>query len=113
MQTSTEIERLNAIKVLIKTLTRQEQEHLLRHLSETLGPVEHPRRGDVIRAITSILPERSDWTIKEIKRRVLEEHGIPATPKEVHNAIGYLARTGLIQGAGYGRYTVQGTSADQ
>jgi predicted transcriptional regulator of viral defense system len=43
----------------------------------------------------------------ELKARI-KEQGIEAKPKEVYNAVGYLAKRGHIRRVGYGRYIVDG-----
>lgn len=100
-------ERLFAIKTLIKTLNREEQELLLQHLTEAVGS-NQLRRGDVLGVIASILPLRRDWTVEQLKQQVIDEHRVPASPKEIYNAVGYLARTGRLQRVGYGRYIYNG-----
>lgn len=104
---SVSLERLSAIKSLIKTLSREEQEHLLRYLTELIGETQL-RRGDVLGVIAHILPRQKDWTVGEIKQRVVEEHGLPASSKEIYNALGYLSRTGRLQRVGYGQYIFNG-----
>ena len=102
-------ERLSALKSLIKTtLSREEQELLVRYLSEIVGPVNQPRRGDVVSLIASIIPHRKDWTVGDIKQSVIQEHGVPASSKEIYNAIGYLSHTGQLKRVAYGQYIFNG-----
>jgi hypothetical protein len=101
-------ERVAAIKSLVKTtLSRDEQEQLIRELSEMVGTGQ-VRRGAVVGAIAQILHLRDHWTVREIKERIIEEQRIPASGKEIHNAVGYLTRIGRLQRVGYGKYLVAG-----
>jgi predicted transcriptional regulator of viral defense system len=66
-----------------------------------------PRAGEVLGAIVRLLPQRESWTVAELKQTI-DERGIPATPREVYNAVSYLARKGHIRRVGYGRYLIDG-----
>ena len=54
-----------------------------------------------------ILIHRVKWSVPEIKEK-MAEHGVSAAPKDIYNAIGYLARRGYVRRVGYGRYVVDG-----
>jgi hypothetical protein len=80
-----------------------------------LRPIPTPRAGEVLEAIVKLLPLRKDWTAHRFKAEVSAK-GVNASPKEIYNAIGYLARKGHIQRVGYGQYVVGGAvfvSADE
>jgi len=95
------------VKRLINELPPDEQERLLNEITEKLRPIPAPRAGDVLSAIVRLLPRRRDWTMEELKQGV-SQRGIEASPKEVHNAVGYLVRKGRMRRVGYGRYVLDG-----
>jgi hypothetical protein len=51
--------------------------------------------------------QRRDWTAPEV-RAELSERGIQSEPKQIHNVLNYLARTGQIKRVGRGRYLLMG-----
>jgi hypothetical protein len=97
----------DAIRTLIGNLSRDEQDRILAELLEILRPIPAPRAGELLGVVVKFLPQRKDWSVDEIRRRI-EEKGIGATSKEIYNAIGYLNRKGHVRRVGYGRYVVQG-----
>jgi hypothetical protein len=97
-----------AIEKLIRQFARpEEQDEVLRRVTDRLRPIPAPRAGDVLEALVISLPRRREWTVEEIKTELVER-GVSAKPKEVYNAIGYLARKNHIRRVGYGRYVVDG-----
>jgi hypothetical protein len=66
-----------------------------------------PRAGEVLGAIVHLFPQRESWSVAELKQTI-DDKGIMATPKEVYNAVSYLARKGHIRRVGYGRYLIDG-----
>ena len=99
---------LALIQTLIATLPQKEQQQFYREIADKVRPLLALRAGEVLGAIVQLLPKRKDWTVSEIKQRI-DEQGVSASPKEVYNAISYLARTGKVTRVGYGRYVVDGT----
>jgi len=53
------------------------------------------------------MPRNAEFTVEDAKKEVASQ-GVEATPKQIFNAIGYLARKGHIRRRGYGRYLVGG-----
>jgi hypothetical protein len=102
------VQQLRAtIKTMIGWLPPAEREQFLREISATLRPATNPKAGDVLATIVQLLPKQKTWTVAELKQRI-DDRGVAATPKEVYNAVGYLARRGRITRVGYGRYLADG-----
>jgi len=100
---------------VFEALSDEDRQDVLDKLIEMLRPIPTPRAGEVLEAIVKLLPLRRDWTAQHLKAEVSAK-GVSASPKEIYNAIGYLARKGHIQRVGYGHYVVGGTvivSADE
>jgi hypothetical protein len=98
---------VSAIKTLIAGLPHPEQERVLVELNRLFRPIPTGRAGDVLSAIVRLLPSRPDWKVEDLRRSV-DAQNVEATPKEVYNALSYLARKGRIRRVGYGRYIVDG-----
>jgi hypothetical protein len=98
-------ERMRLIRVLIDGLPREARAQLVRELSVDTIDARGPT--DVITRILRLVPNGQTVTAAEL-RKVVAERGVEAEPKEVYNAIGYLARSGRLKRTGYGRYTVYG-----
>ncbi|SRR5260221_10055802 len=98
---------LALIRTLVGSLPQQDQARLLREIAEKIRPMSAPRAGEVLGTIAQLLPLQRAWSVAELKERV-DKEGVSASPKEVYNAIGYLARTGRVRRVGYGRYVVDG-----
>ncbi len=66
-----------------------------------------PKAGAVLGAVVRVLEreraKRRTWKMDEIKRGVAAE-GVKADPRQVFNAVGYLARRGRVKQVGYGEY---------
>jgi len=96
---------LSAIKTLIKGLPADQRQDALSDLVATFRPIPAPRAGasQVLGELIRLLPERRSWTVEAVKN-LIDERGIEATPKEIHNALGYLNRKGCgfrLKPAGY------------
>lgn len=98
---------LAAIKTLVEGLSPEERARVLSEITEIIRPISAPRAGEILGKIIKLLPRQKNWTVEELKQQVAEE-GIEAEPKEVYNAVSYLARKGHIRRIGYGRYVVDG-----
>jgi hypothetical protein len=98
---------LALIQTLLGSLPQQDQERFFREIADKVRPMPPSRAGDVLGAIVQLLPQRRKWTVAELKQRI-GERGVSASPKDVYNAIGYLARKGRVTRVGYGRYVVDG-----
>jgi hypothetical protein len=98
---------VSAIKTLIAGLPHSEQERVLTELDKLIRPIHAPRAGDVLSAVVRLLPTRRDWKVEDL-RRSIEAEQVEAAPKEVYNALSYLARKGRVRRVGYGRYIVDG-----
>jgi hypothetical protein len=99
-----------AIKLLADDLSPEEQDWVLNKITEELRPIATPKAGDVLGALVRLLPKRRDgqqWTAQDLKQEI-DQQGVEATTKEVHNAIGYLRRIGKVRRVAYGRYVVDG-----
>jgi hypothetical protein len=97
----------DAIKTLVSGLGPGERARLLDEITVIIRPIPTPRAGALMSIIVRLLPNRKSWTIDELKRGVAEQ-GVEAAPKEVYNAVSYLARKKHIRRVGYGRYIVEG-----
>ena len=91
-----ERERLLAVIDLLCGLLPPEQEPLLRKIVATVRPIIVPRAGNVLGAISSLLPQRPEWTTGEIKQEI-KSLGMEASAKEIYNALGYLVRKGYVK----------------
>jgi hypothetical protein len=97
----------NLIKTLLASLPDADRARFLHELSTAIKPMSGPRAGEVLGAIVQLFPKRESWTVSELKQ-LIDDRGINATPKEVYNAVSYLARRGHIRRVGYGRYLIDG-----
>ena len=93
--------------MLLSTLSPDVQDRVLTEWLAELRPISTPRAGDVLGTIVRLLPRQKDWTVDDLKKRIVEA-GVGASSKEVYNAVGYLTRKGHIRRVGYGRYVVDG-----
>ncbi|HZP08385.1 hypothetical protein [Methyloceanibacter sp.] len=98
---------MGGIKAFVSMLSLEQQERLLREMTEMIRPIPTTRAGEVLDMIARLLPERRNWTVSDLKQSVLKE-GVTASAKEIYNAVGYLNRKGHIRRVGYGRYVVDG-----
>ncbi len=98
---------LDLIKTLLASLPEADRARFLHELTATIRPMSGPRAGEVLGAIVRLLPQRESWTVAELKQTI-DQRGISATPREVYNAVSYLARKGHIRRVGYGRYLIDG-----
>ena len=96
---------IDAIKLLLSTLPRDEQLRVLQELTREVQPISAPRAGGVLGTIVRWIPPKRQWTVEDAKRGVAEQ-GVSASPKEVHNAIAYLTRKRRIRRISYGLYMV-------
>jgi hypothetical protein len=95
----------DAIKLLLSTLSPDDQERVLDEITQVLRPIPAPRAGAVLGAVVQLLPRRTEWTVQDLKQEIAAR-GVDATPKEVYNSLGYLTRQKRIRRVGYGRYLV-------
>lgn len=93
------------IKALLASLPEVERASVMKRVTRTLPPDPNPRAGPVLEAVVNALPSRGERTVAEIKDAV-EAQGVMAKPKEIYNAITYLARRGQIKQVGYSRYLI-------
>lgn len=96
-----------AIKQLYRALPEESRAEVLRELATTASAIPTPRGGPVLGAMAKILALRVQWSVPDIKQQIAEL-GVEAAPKDIYNAIGYLARRGYVRRVGYGRYVVEG-----
>jgi hypothetical protein len=99
---------LALVNTLIDSLPPQAKEHFLRTVAESLRPAIVPRAGEVLGTIVRFLSNRKDFTVAELRRQIIDEQGVNASPKAIYNAIGYLTRRQHIRRVGYGRYLIDG-----
>jgi len=98
------------IEALWSRLPEADRATVLRRLSMKIPRSPTPRAGPVLDSVVSVLLRKHSWSVSEIKEAVAND-GIEAKPKEIYNAIGYLARRGQIRQVGYGRYYIVGIGA--
>ncbi len=96
-----------AILKLFSELSPVEQAQVFAELSKSVNSIPAPRAGDVLGTLIRVLPRTGQCTVGEIKQNI-KAAGVPASPKEIHNALGYLTRKGQIRRVGYGRYLFNG-----
>jgi hypothetical protein len=96
-----------AIERELQGLSPEERLAVLREVEARVLPMAAPRAKGVLGTLVRLLPHRREWTIEEVRQEVAA-NGIEATPKEVFNALGHLARSKRIKRAGYGRFIVEG-----
>ena len=97
----------DAINTLLSSFPPQEQDQILRKITENLCSLPTPKAREVLGVIVRLFPQHESWTVEDLKHRI-SERGIEANPKQVYNAIGYLNRKGHIRRIGYGRYVFNG-----
>jgi hypothetical protein len=97
----------DAINTLLSPLQPQEQDRILRKITENLCHLPTPKAREVLGVIVRLFPQNESWTVDALKQRI-SERGIEANQKQVYNAIGYLNRKGHIRRIGYGRYVFDG-----
>jgi hypothetical protein len=95
------------IKRMIGWLPPDHREDFLRELGVPDRSTAHPKAGDVLATIIHLLPTQKNWTVAELKQKI-SDSGLEARPKEIYNALGYLARHDRITRIGYGQYLVDG-----
>jgi hypothetical protein len=98
---------VNAIKQLVSGLSSADRARVLREITEIIRPIPVARAGEVLGAVVRLLPAQKTWTVDQLKQSIADQ-GLEAPPKEVYNAVSYLARKGHIRRVGYGRYVVEG-----
>jgi len=97
----------DTINTLLSPFPLQEQDRILRKITENLCRLPTPKAREVLGVIVRLFPQNESWTVEALKQRI-SERGIEANPKQVYNAIGYLNRKGHIRRIGYGRYVANG-----
>lgn len=98
------------IEALLSRLPDTDRATVLRRLSKKVPRGPTPRAGPVLDSVVNVLPRKESWSVSEIKEAVADD-GVEAKPKEIYNAISYLARRGQIKQVGYGRYFIVGVGA--
>jgi hypothetical protein len=98
---------LVAIKGLFLSLPSASRQAILRELASSAPPIPTPRGGPLLSTIARILASRVEWSVPDIKEEI-RKSGLDALPKDIYNAVGYLARRGYVRRVGYGRYLVEG-----
>ncbi len=98
---------LSAIKAALADLSPLQRAQLLAELAVLQPALSAPRAGEILGKIIRLLPRQRTWTVEQVKQCVADE-GISAEPKDVYNAMTYLARKGRITRLGYGRYSIDG-----
>jgi hypothetical protein len=97
---------IDSIKALLALLPPDERDRALQEITETIKPFPPARAEKVLGKILQF-PRDKSWSVDELKDKIAA-CGIEAKPKEVYNAVSYLARKGHIRRIGYGRYVVDG-----
>jgi hypothetical protein len=97
----------DAINTLLSPFPPQEQDRILRKITENLCHLPTPKAREVLGVIVRLFPQNESWTVEALKQRI-SERGIEANTKQVYNAVGYLNRKGHIRRVSYGRYVFNG-----
>lgn len=97
----------DSIRALLDMLPPHERSRIVAELAEHERHLPQAKSEQVFGTIIRLFPRDTTWTMDELKARI-KEQGIEAKPKEVYNAVGYLAKRGHIRRVGYGRYIVDG-----
>ncbi|RWY83430.1 hypothetical protein EHI44_22130 [Rhizobium leguminosarum] len=97
----------DTIKFMLVNLPQEDREAILSEIIEFVRPIPVEKAGDVLGAVVKFIQTKQDVTVNKVKEAV-RKAGIEARPKDVYNAMGYLARRGHIRRVGYGRYIVDG-----
>ncbi len=97
----------DAINALLSPFAPQEQDRILRKITENLCTLPTPKAREMLGVIVRLFPQNESWTVEALKQKV-SERGIEANAKQVYNAIGYLNRKGHIRRVSYGRYVFNG-----
>lgn len=97
---------VDSIKALLEILPQEERERAIRELTDAIRPFPPARAEQVLGKILQF-PKDKVWTVEELRGKVAA-CGIEAKPKEIYNAVTYLAQRGHIRRVGYGRYVVDG-----
>lgn len=98
---------ISAVKAFMPNLSANERQILLNELTSLIRPIPTPKGGEVLDFLARLLPEKKEWRVDEIKDEIASG-GVEAEPKEIYNAISYLARRGYVTKIGYGRYIIAG-----
>ena len=97
---------IKAIWTLLDTLPPAERQRVQQQIADFSPPSAPKKGGDVLGVVLKLIPKRGDWLIEDLKKKVLERTEY-TKPKEIYNAVGYLARRGYIRRISYGRYLTE------
>lgn len=97
---------MQAVRLLVAGLSPEKRAALAQELAQS-ELAHEPGPSGVLATIIKFLPRGQTVTAADLRREVVGR-GVEAEPKEIYNAIGYLARTGKLARVGYGRYLVNG-----
>ena len=100
-----------AISEILSVLTPEEREKVVRAIEPAAVQKRPTRGGAVTGTVVRLLPRKPEWSVEDI-RETVEAEGIESTPKQIYNAMTYLARIGQVKRVGYGRYLVAGGLMD-
>lgn len=100
-------QKARLIRTLLDTLSVQARSALVKELAIEAANLADNTPTGVLATVLKLLPPGQTVTAAELRQQV-EERGIEAQPKEIYNAIGYLARAGALKRTGYGRYMING-----
>src|SRR5215217_5469385 len=98
------------IQSLVASLPPAEEQEVARFINDKVGAAASfpgARAGGVLGKLIELLPRQKSWKAAELKQLV-EKSGVAASPKEVYNALHYLARRGNLRRVGYGQYLFDG-----
>jgi hypothetical protein len=99
---------VETIHLILQTLPDSEKQEYSNRFSEIRnGTSSQNRGGEVFGNVIALFKQdhRSEWTISEVETSLLNK-GTSPDPKALHNAIGYLAKTGRLRRLSRGRYLV-------
>ncbi len=99
----------NAIMVMMESLSEYERELVLQKLTDKVQAIATPRAGTTLDAVVITFKHNRGipLTVQQIKSAVADR-GVSATPKEIYNALGYLARKEHVRRMSYGQYVMNG-----
>jgi hypothetical protein len=109
--TNAQLEKLNTRDAELATLITNllafipAERRALYHADEP--PPEPGNSSMAFGTVVKLIPKGREWTAPKMAT-LLSAEGVSAKPKQIHNILNYLARTGRLRRVGRGRYLYMG-----